>query len=344
MRMLYFTDTHWDSRQVAKRTGNYADDIEAKLLEIREIAKGCDVTLFGGDFGDRWALPNEILVRSVHLLREWPHDILWAMGNHDLPPEQERGLNRSALGVLHAAFDAGTVRLLTKDVVLGSIDGFFMGQDSLPIQISATNWSAALDRDDCDPAHYSMKRQPATVYGIKIAHGMVMPPGGGWPFPAIGMNQIDTTGIDLFLCAHTHWHTPERTFPRPDGGTCTFYGPGSVARTSRSQDHHPSVAVITIEPDRDKSSGDVIHVGVAIEEIRLKSVRPHSEVFAATPDAETPGGDLFSGYVAELEQSGAVETMSPEQALEQIASAGVAKEIIEGARGYLRRAEEGAKV
>lgn len=337
MRLLYFTDVHWDTRQVAKRTGNYADDIEMKLLEIRDIAKGCDVTIFGGDWFDRWQVPDDIKVRAIKLLRGWPHTILWVTGNHDLPPEQERGLGRSSLGVLAYAFEAGTVQLLTKDVVIGSTFGF-MGQDWPSIQISPTNWTAALDREDCDPANYSMTRDPKALYAIKVAHGMVLPPGGGWPMPATGMTDIDTTGIDLFLCAHTHWTNPMRTFTRPDGGECTFYGPGSVARTARSQEHHPTVAVITIEPNREKSSGDVIQCDVNIEEIRLKNVRPHSEVFPEVEE-DVPGGEMFSGLVAELENSGEVNTLTPEQALERLLMAGAPSEVIAGARDYLVRAE-----
>lgn len=309
MKILYFSDAHWDTAQVAKRSGNFADDVEAKLKEIREIATTCDYTLFGGDLFHKHRVAPELERRAIALFRDWP--LFVTVGNHDLPADGIAGFDRTSMAVLAEALPE-TFHVVDTAILGGA-------------QLSITHWSPALEPDKpvFDLGLYACReaREEQTI--IKVAHGMILPPGGGWPFPAVGMDEIDANGIDLYLCSHTHWRTDR---------VGIFYGPGSVTRTARGQDHTPSVAVITLgAPGK-----------FEIEEIALKSARPYADVFPAVDEA-APSGGLFTGYVSELERSGAVDTMTPEAALAQLAAAGTSPEVIEGARGYLKRAQEAMK-
>jgi len=326
MRLLFFTDTHLDDRPPGSRTEQYADQIMAKMEEVRELAETCDVTVDGGDDFHRRQLSFRLLRRYSALLRGWPHNVIGIAGNHTLPPELMAGLDRVPLGMLEEAQTGGRYRFAREDVVVGT---------GPTVQIHPVHWfpHEALLRDGREEEAlrlvneaFRVERQPGVDFVVAVAHLMIMPGGGGWPFPAIAADQIDLGGIDVLLLAHLHFQTGMYWA----GGTLVV-GPGSIARTQMTQSEMartPQVAVLEFA-DRE----------VTAKFVPLRSARPGAEVFveASRPAA---GHDLFAGYVAALEADGSVEGLSVEEAVESLQGR-ARPEVLERAREFWERAGAG---
>lgn len=310
MKLLYFSDLHLADRGPSSRSPSYLEDVWAKLEEIRDLATGVDVTLFGGDLfhgpGNRPQATSHRLVRRViTMFQTWPTRCLFVSGNHE--SDVDGGLTRSPLGVVLAA--------------LGEDYGHkkFDEQWEQDVRLVGRHWTATLDGDE---KAYRVKRGDERWLVI-ASHGMVMPP-GKYPFPCVKMDEVRTEA-DIVLLGHMHWETPAAMF----NGT-TWFGPGSVARTSRSPseaERTPQVAIIDFGPSK-----------MDIVQIPLKSAKPFCEVFLWDDGAEMPSKtDLFAGYVATLEAGLDIEGLSIEEALAQLegrAPAGV----VEKARSYLMEA------
>ena len=291
MKLLFFTDLHMAERPPTARTDEYADNLFAKLNEIRQIAQveDVDLTIFGGDMF-HWMKPNETSHRLVQLmidaLRDW--EIVGILGNHCVGPDGLESLRRQPVGVLERALP--TFELLTGDRLKGENGG-------LVIQLSAAPWTP--DIDVGDRSEYGLQRMGGVDFAVKITHGMLMPPGGGWPFDATAFDEIDTEGMDVCLCGHTHW----RVGPMVVKGTL-FVSPGAVARTSRSEaNRNPSVAIVTLERD----------CAPVAEYHELKSARAGPDVFTPEVSEGAPVGAAFEGYVAALEQG--MDELSVEAAM-----------------------------
>jgi len=300
VRLLFWTDPHLAERPPLSRGAGYCDELFAKIMEIRSLAVDCDVTILGGDLW-HWPRPPEtshrLVRRVIECLRDWPTPLYVVAGNHDLPPEGMEGLSRTPLGVVLEALKENSmpVELLGETV---------LRYDSSPVgarvQLTARHWSHHLDQH---PELYAFpSRHPGADFAVLVSHGMVMPEGDGWPFPAVGMQQIETEA-DVVLLGHMHW----RTGVHRVNGTL-FAGPGAVARTSRSESEmkrRPAVLVLTLERGREP----------VFDFVELKSARPAAEVFVWRESSNALDGDLFAGYVAALEAGLNVEGLSVEEAL-----------------------------
>lgn len=316
-KLLFFADLHLAERPPLARSDSYVEELFLKLEELRTIAAECDLTVFGGDLL-HWNRPTEtshrLVRRVIALLRGWPGPFYLIAGNHDLPPEQLAGLSRTALGVVIEALCDGPVVFLESD--------WAVDVDGVQIQLSPAHWQHDIDER---PELYGLERIPGVDYAVKVAHGMVMPPGGGWPFPATGMDQIPTVGMDLFLWAHTHWRTGIQRV-----NETWFASLGAIGRTARSaeeRDRQVSALIVSFD-----GQGEI-----SFEERPLRSMRPAEEVFVWHEQAEKADSGLFAGYMAALETGLEVKGLSIEDALvalEQQAEPEVAKL----AREYLVKA------
>lgn len=310
MRLLFFTDAHLSDRPPVARSPAYCDEIFEKLEECREIAKGCDFSIFGGDLyhAPRPRDVSHALVRrTIEFFQGWPGPLGFVVGNHcGGVPEGMAGLERTPLGVVLQAMDPSRVSLLYSTR---------MGD----VQFEAAHWDSEIDTN---PGAYRMRKPgPPGVLNVKVVHEMCLPP-GQYPFPTVTMDQIETEA-DLVLVAHMHWVTELVKY-----GSTEFVGPGAIARTARAEwvSDKVYVAIVTFLD------------GKAIIELRaLESAKPASEVFvwAADPGVQRVG--LFEGYVAVLEAGLDVGGLSVEDALARLehqAPVGV----VERTREYLREA------
>ena len=318
MRLLFFTDLHLAERPPLSRSQSYCDELFAKLEEIRGLAGACDMTVFGGDLFHPLRpqdTSHRLVRRVIECLREWPTHCAVVAGNHCQPQEGLEGLNRMPLGVVLEALKENSmpVELLGETVV---------GHGQLRVQLTARHWSHHLDKL---PELYAIERHPAADFAVLVSHGMVMPEGEGWPFPAVGMDQI-VTDADVVLLGHMHW----RTGVHRVNGTL-FVGPGAVARTSRTESElkrRPAVLVVTLERGREP----------VFDMIELRSARPAEEVFVwSDPSNALDGSEMFAGYVAALEAGLDVEGLSVEEALAGLEGQARA-EVVAKVREYLGRA------
>jgi len=307
MKLLFFCDAHLSDRPPAARSSAYCDEIFDKLEECRDIAKGCDFSIFGGDLYHAMRprdVSHALVRRTIELFQGWPGAMKVVLGNHDQVAEMMAGYDRTPLAVVMQAMDPNHISLLYNMTWQG-------------VHLEAAHWDSEVDTN---PAAYKMQSVRGDV-NVKVVHGMCVPP-GQYPFPCVTMDQIETEA-DLVLLAHTHWVTwPVRY------GSTLFVGPGAIARTARTE-----------------SVGDDVHVAIVtfgegkpeIELRRLESAKPASEVFVWAADSGVQRVGLFEGYVAVLEAGLDVGGLSVEDALarlEKQAPVGV----VERTREYLRDA------
>lgn len=295
MRLLFWTDPHLDEKPPLARSDSYCEDIFRKMEELAEIARTVDVSLLGGDLFHRTrpsAVSHRLVRRLIEFLRHWPTDLYAIAGNHDLPADGMDGIQRTPLGVVLEALKDGPVQLLDEPASF--------------TDPALTIWPVHWQHDiDSRPDLYSVTKLSGTDFLVLVSHGMVMPPGGGWPFPAVGMDQIETEA-DVVLLGHMHWMTGAMEV----NGTL-FVGPGAIARTARSESElRRTVHAAVLELEKGKKP--------QVEFVPLKSMRPASEVFVWTEGPERPTGELFAGYVAALEVSMGLEGMSVEEVLAQL--------------------------
>lgn len=313
VRLLFWTDLHIAERPPLARSDSYCEDLFAKLEELKVLAKSCDLTIMGGDWL-HWPRPNDtshrLVRRLIECLRNWPTTMYTCLGNHDVPQGRET-LHRMPLGVILEALKDGPVQLLDEM----EVDG---------VAFKAVHWSPEADQS---PEPYRWRRSDSGLKArVQVTHGMVMPPGGGWPFEAVGMDQIDTDA-DLVLLGHTHWRVGDHRIH-----STRYVGPGAVARTSRSESEmkrQPSALIVTV--------GAATPDGLSFEEIPLKSVRPAEEVFVWQEEKAGDAGSLFAGYVAALESGMNLEGLSVEEAV-RAAEQKVPSDVMELTREYLGRA------
>ena len=332
MRILFTTDWHLDERPPLARSDSYCEDLFRKIEELKELAQGVDITIMGGDFFHR-TRPNDtshrLVRRLIECLRNWPTQMYTLAGNHDLPSEGMEGLHRMPLGVILEALKDGPVQLLDKAVTLYPSTISRRAAEAARqrpeiwqvLTLWPVNWCHDIDRR---PDLYSAVKPSGTDFLVEVTHGMVMPPGGGWPFEAVSMDQIETEA-DVVLLGHMHWETGIHTV----NGTI-FAGPGAVSRTSRSESEvkrHPEALIVTLKQGEEPQ----------FQEIPLKSVRPAEEVFVWQEEKAGADGSLFAGYVAALETGMNLEGLSVEEAV-KAAEEKVDPEVMALTREYLGRA------
>jgi len=318
MRLLFFSDTHIGERPPLARAPSYPEDIFAKLGEIRDLARGADISICGGDVL-HWPRSNEtshrLVRRLIEFLRDWPGELWTLVGQHDLGSEGTDSIGRQPIGVVFEALREGPLDWLSQDLLIQ--------RDGLCVQLSPANWCPNIEEH---PEWLALDRDPRADFAVKVAHAMILRGEGGYPFPAIAMEQVPTVGMDVLLQADTHW----RTKPQKVNG-CWFAGPGSVARTSRSageMERQPAVLIVTLEKGKEP----------AFEEVPLRSARPGKEVFAWSENLRALGNsELFAGYVTALETGLSLDHLSLDEILRSLEER-ADPEVVKVAREYLARA------
>lgn len=318
MRILFSSDWHLGERPPLARAPSYPEDVFAKLEEIRDLARGVDLSICGGDVL-HWPRSNEtphrLVRRLIEFLREWPGELYTLVGQHDQGSEGLDSIGRQPIGVVLEALRDGPLQWLNEDLLIQ--------RDGLCVQLSPANWQPGIEEH---PEWLALDRDPRADFAVKVAHAMILRGEGGYPFPAIAMEQVPTAGIDVLLQADTHW----RTKPQKVNG-CWFAGPGSVSRTSRSvgeMERVPSVLIVTLEKGKEP----------AFEEVPLRSARPGKEVFAWSENLRAlENSELFAGYVTALETGLSLEHLSLDEILRSLEER-ADPEVVKVAREYLARA------
>jgi len=318
MRILYTSDWHLAERPPLARSSSYPEDIFTKLEEIREIAQGVDISICGGDVW-HWPRSNEtphrLVRRLIEFLRDWPGDLWTLLGQHDLGSEGLDSIGRQPIGVVFEALREGPLEWLSQDLLIQ--------RDGLCVQLSPANWRPNIEEH---PEWLGLDRDPRADFAVKVAHAMILRGEGGYPFPAIAMEQVPTAGMDVLLMGDVHW----KTKPQKVNG-CWFAGPGSVARTSRSageMERVPAVLIVTLEKGKEP----------AFEEVPLRSARQGKEVFAWSENLRALGNsELFAGYVTALETGLSLEHLSLDEILRSLEEK-ADPEVVKVAREYLARA------
>jgi predicted phosphodiesterase len=273
--IIFVNDVHIADRPPLGRAPGYTDQIMDKLSEIRGLATEDTITIFTGDLFHvkRPAFVSHALVQRLLLLFEsWPGRRMIVLGNHDMGPAGRASLTSQPIGDL---IRAGTLELLEKDELVK------VGGNRVLL-------SPAPYREDADAAYYALAPQTMKGmkwhYAIKVAHGMIMPPGSTAPFDFVSAGDIDTTGIDLFFYGHIH---DDHGFYLIE--QCQFVNFGSVARVARTGGNLRDVHVAVFTDD-----------GV-VDRVRLESALPAGDVFLGPQAGQASGtDDDLKAYAREL--------------------------------------------
>lgn len=326
MRLLFFSDVHLADRPPGHRAQSYADDIFAKLVEVRGLATGVDATIFGGDMMHVFSQPREtshaLVRRAIQFLRTWPSPLYIVRGNHDGQPGQI-GLNRWPLGVVLEALRGSQVQLLDEEMLYD--------EDGLCVQLAGAHWFPGIDSD---PSAFGIARREGVDWTIVCSHGMLMPPGEGYPFEAVTFDQVAAleAAPDLVLVGHCHWETTPMKIDRT-----LFAGPGSIARVSRTDTEMARQVQVAIVTCQRRRTAEIAEIEMTVEFVPLKSMRPAADVFTWSEGPKPLEDSLFAGYVGVLE-SGLVDIagLSVEEAIMSLQGKAEPR-VLEMAMGYLRR-------
>lgn len=300
MRLLFYTDLHAADQTPVSRTGDYREDILAKLKEIIDLANQYEVDYLinGADTFDRkspWSVSHRLVRSMMEIMKGFPGDRhLTVIGTHDVPTGQLQKLPQQPLGVLQ---DAGVITVLEPQ-------HFHNGQVRYPAVKNATTEDpnyhefmifhpvpAKYDLDK-DPANYALlppedgkisDHQGNIVdwepddTKVTIAHGMVVPPGHSFFGDFTDAHEITKlTRATWFLYGHPH--TPDGVYKTdPDGIEFlgpTFVGPGSVSRRDSSPYNRARTPQVVLLETQN------IGYPPKVKMIDLQSARPPEEVFS----------------------------------------------------------------
>jgi len=261
IRLLIVNDPHVSDRPPLGRQPGYTEQILAKLTEVGQIAAefGCARVLLTGDLFHikrPHYVSHALVGRLIRIFEGYPAAPITVLGNHDLSEAGLEGVNRQPIAVLE---EAGAVQILGEQPIVA--DGVaFVGRPFTA-------------QSDADPDYYALRpedRAALVATGVSVivaAHGSILPPGQVRPYPTVGVDFIDLSGIDLLLCGHIH-----ENLGLHHVGNTWFANMGSLGRIARTADNMTrEVVVLLVAIDE---SGRM-----AFEEVPIMSALPAAEVF-----------------------------------------------------------------
>ena len=85
MKFIYFSDSHIKGKTPRYRTGDYFQDIKAKIIEVLKLAVdyNCDTIFCGGDLFDSPLVSLNICDEIIDLIEDCGIDFYCVTGNHD---------------------------------------------------------------------------------------------------------------------------------------------------------------------------------------------------------------------------------------------------------------------
>ena len=220
-KILFLTDFHLRALRPESRLDEDFLGIQLdKLEEAAQIAKGCDITIFGGDIFDRPDAAPSVVIRTMRVLAKWPHIPFTVVGNHDIFGYNKESVESSVIGIL---LQHGVIHKLDYQINLGNahIHGLHA--------YDKNNW--VIPRNE-------------TGVNIIVAHKMITDkviPNAN----CISIAEVNNaTNADVVLSGDIH-------FPHNVTiGDRLFLNPGSLSRMSIvDAKRQPQVVILTIDED-----------------------------------------------------------------------------------------------
>ena len=212
----FFTDIHLNSISPKSRLDEYGASVLDKLLQVQELAKSWDLTLFGGDLFHSHRQNYPYLCRVLEILEKWPSQLYGIYGNHDYRgnvPRQE-----SATAIVYAS---GLVRELSDLSILFNQSRKW--EEILYIQ--GMNYKKKAGFPECT----------RSTFNILISHQLL----DGFGDDKDDVIQGSPNKWDLVLMGHSH-----KGFTKQIGKT-QIVCPGSLGRVSRTETHNPCVLEVS---------------------------------------------------------------------------------------------------
>lgn len=197
MNLVVITDLHMSAGRPAGRLGDFAADVDAKLLEVVEVVREVDAyaVLCAGDVFHSPVPALSAVNRFIDfldLIRHLDTRFITIPGSHDLIGNNLDALNRTAIGLLNR---------LGKLELLSSVTDSVVDVGDLTVGIPDT-----------------------VAHDIELVHGSVIPkPDLFGEFTLIGEYR---TRSKIVIVGHVHGGYPLETI-----GETTFVCPGSLVRT-----------------------------------------------------------------------------------------------------------------
>jgi DNA repair exonuclease SbcCD nuclease subunit len=237
----YMTDLHLWHRNLGSRAGSYASDILNKVREVMREAttSSADAVILGGDVFDK---PNpDVAVVNAFLssLLRYLHaggQVLTALGEHDLYGRAPESYIRGPLGTMGMLGSmSGQVVVMCNDQDPSSVFRAQVPTQSGPINIG----SVPPPEGEVDIAILHKQISDLSDVELILLHHTVSEV--DLPYKYAPINDLPVIEGQVALCGHMH---------HPIGDTKTKYGgrvvgPGSMARTSRSDSHVPAAVKLS---------------------------------------------------------------------------------------------------
>lgn len=273
MKFLYVGDLHERSSPPRNRKDNWKETYNAKIEEIRSIAKNNNVKaiLHGGDFFskhkydteflsevlNRWGYKNyneKLLQEGVLIKGIDEPPLISPIGNHDLLGSSLKSYHKTSLSFLESI---GFITIANKERPL------IFKEDDFTVAITGGHYE--LDMDETKEPYLIDEKQGD--YHIHIVHGMLTDHKWFDGVPHTTIDEIAHTKADLTIAGHDH-----KGFAKVEHDGKIFVNPGSPFRMSTDEiKRKPKVMLIEITND-----------GIETKFIYLKSAKPGEDVLDLT--------------------------------------------------------------
>jgi DNA repair protein SbcD/Mre11 len=243
----FYTDTHITGVSPRHRVDDFPRSILDKIREVYSVAedRGCEFLAFGGDFFNTHRIFSyEILGNVMDIVGGSPLPTYACIGEHDLYGHSPKTYESSTL-----AFFAKRCPQFTN---------LFS-----PVEVATGVWLHG--KHEWEPVGVIDKPEHAidrAVYNILVCHELIT--NRQAPFDVTHTSVFQNCPYDLVVSGDLH----NGYDPHEVNGTW-FCNPGAIARRSISDMWSPTVAIIEIEKG----------IPPIFDMVRLKSARPHDEVF-----------------------------------------------------------------
>jgi len=242
MKILNLRDTHFRAKNSIHRIGNMYKDILAKVDEVIELSKKCDIVLHNGDFFDSPFVSNTVIDDIVDRIEDSKISWYVTVGNHDCSSANWESSRSSALAhIFRRSNSIHELKELEFDNVYIKSYPYYYGVEE-------------------DIKKDGVRHDKKDKFTIASTHSFISIK----PFlkQVLHVQAKDiSTNYDLVLCSHFH-----ALFDETINNT-RFINSSSLCRLSITEKNHkPTVAIIDTET-RD------------VKFIELKSAKPFEEVF-----------------------------------------------------------------
>jgi len=227
---VFTTDWHLSDTPPGRRTGNYREEILAKVKFCSGLAHQVNgIGLFGGDLfhsknprspGNTFALQT----RLEYALRLFPNGTLYGThGNHDVWMDRTDSIPSQPIGALIAS--GALTDISNESIIFENNDG------SVRVQVDA--YPYADDMVTLDRVLNAAPREAGVTYRVVLMHQYGNPGDNPTMFehPIIGFNQMAGCDYDMALWGHDHSRTDTVTV-----GNTTHVRLGSLSRASLAMD------------------------------------------------------------------------------------------------------------